>query len=123
MVSQRRRDHVPLKYARKNDISSRLTSNTRKYFEDESVIPNSQHASSLTMSFSNRRQTSQMMPSSKMMHTVTKYVCNICDATFNHHCTLLTHQVRKHGRQKNARRGRPSAYAVPSFDHHDLEFE
>lgn len=56
------------------------------------------------------RQTSSVASHTKLTHTVTKYVCNLCDATFNHHCTLLTHQVRKHGRKKNARRGRPAMY-------------
>ena len=38
---------------------------------------------------------------------VTKYVCNICCASYTHHCNLLTHQVRVHGRQKKKTGRRP----------------
>jgi len=38
--------------------------------------------------------------------TVTNYVCNLCSASYKHHCNLLTHQVRIHGRPKK-QLGRP----------------
>lgn len=39
--------------------------------------------------------------------TMTKYVCNICGASYKHQCNLLTHQVRVHGRQKKKTGRRP----------------
>ena len=38
---------------------------------------------------------------------VTNYVCNICGVKYKHHCSLLTHQVRAHGRQKKKTGRRP----------------
>ena len=39
--------------------------------------------------------------------TITNYVCNLCGVVYKHHCNLLTHQVRVHGRQKKRGAGRP----------------
>lgn len=39
--------------------------------------------------------------------TVTNYICNICNAVYKNHSSLLTHQVKVHGRQKKEGMGRP----------------
>lgn len=39
--------------------------------------------------------------------TVTNYICNICSAVYKNHSSLLTHQVKVHGRQKKEGKGRP----------------
>ena len=38
--------------------------------------------------------------------TVTNYICNMCEAVYKNHSSLLTHQVKVHGRQKKVGVGR-----------------
>jgi len=55
--------------------------------------------------------------------TVTNYVCNICNAQYKHHCNLLTHQIKAHGREKKKGTGRPlknAASQLPNWDINDM---
>jgi len=38
--------------------------------------------------------------------TVTKYICNMCSVEYKHYRTLLTHQIKAHGREKKEGVGR-----------------
>lgn len=49
--------------------------------------------------------------------TVTNYICNICNAVYKNHSSLLTHQVKVHGRQKKEGMGRPRMQ--PSYEQED----
>lgn len=56
--------------------------------------------------------------------TVTQYICNICKGQYKSHSSLLTHQVRTHGRQKKVGMGRkPKNQSTSDFPNPvDMEF-
>lgn len=54
--------------------------------------------------------------------TVTNYICNLCQAVYKNHSSLLTHQVKVHGRQKKEGKGRPKMQA-DMYDDDDDEDE
>src|SRR6218665_197828 len=105
-TGDRRSASIAPRYGRRNIISSEL-SFTKHMDPRFCTLPPGSRQMSAQLVPSASKTSSSVASYAKLTHTVTKYVCNLCDATFNHHCTLLTHQVRKHGRKKNARRGRP----------------
>lgn len=52
--------------------------------------------------------------------TVTQYICNICGVVYKNHSSLLTHQVKTHGRQKKAGVGRRPKHSE-DYDEEDVQ--
>jgi len=48
--------------------------------------------------------------------TVTNYICNLCQAVYKNHSSLLTHQVKVHGRQKKEGKGRPKMLPADMYE-------
>lgn len=55
--------------------------------------------------------------------TVTNYICNLCQAVYKNHSSLLTHQVKIHGRQKKEGKGRPKMQQADMYEDDDDEDE